>query len=80
MRFKVVKVCNEGGRQFFQVSSGMKLFGVWLTDGAEPLVQKIVVPFDESASNRYLNVKDRSIRAAVLKAVDEFKRERDETH
>lgn len=72
MSFKVVKARREGGRQFFRVANGLKLYGAWLRDGSEPLVQRIVVPFDESASNRYLNVKDPSVLEAVLGAVKSF--------
>lgn len=73
MKFRVVKVKTDGDSSSFEVANGLRLFGVWFKPGTEPVIQKIVVPLDESASNRYLNVRDQSVRGAVLKAVDIYR-------
>lgn len=73
MSFKVVKSKKEGDCQSFEISSGLRLFGVWFRPEREPVVQRIIVPLDESLTNRYLNVKEGSTRLAILKAVENFK-------
>lgn len=73
MGFRVVKSRQEGDCHSFEVAGGLRLFGVWFRPEREPVVQRIIVPLDESSSNRYLNVKEGSTRLAVLKAVEKFR-------
>lgn len=72
MAYKVVKVSRNDAGMTFRVSKGFRLFGVWFRTDKEPLVQKIIIPLDESASNRYMNVTDESTRSAILKAIEHF--------
>lgn len=79
MSFRVVREKKDGEHRAFEVANGLRLYGVWFRYGRDPIVQRIIVPLDESLTNRYLNVKEGPTRSAVLKAVEQFKDARQET-
>lgn len=79
MNFEVIDEKREGEIHSFRVKRGFRLFGVWFRPGKEPLVQKIVIPLDESATNRFINVSNEATRQAVLKAVERFTESKYET-